>query len=262
MKNYFLIFKALLKSSAIADLEFRANIFLKIFTDVIWYVAQISVFEVLFRHATNLSGWTLETTRIFLGVLFLSDAIYMFLFHENLDKLSDRVSKGELDLILAKPVNSQFMLSLYRMNTAYVFNMLLVFAWLIYCLNQLPGSFPFTGLLALFILLPASVMIVYAMRMFFCTLAIIFVRADNIVYFWYQLYRLATRPDGIYPNWLRYAILFVLPLGLIASIPTRLLVFEESLWWIVWTYLVAFFINYLCHRFWNYALTKYSSASS
>ena len=70
--------------------------------------------------------------RVFLGLLFVIDAIYMIIIHENLENMSEKVRKGDLDLLLAKPVNSQFMITLQKANTAIIGNLVLGTSWLIY----------------------------------------------------------------------------------------------------------------------------------
>ena len=56
------------------------------------------------------------------------DALYMILFHDNLDSFSQKTTKGELDLLLAKPVNSQFMMSCQKVSVPYFVNLLFIFA--------------------------------------------------------------------------------------------------------------------------------------
>ncbi|MEK7355123.1 MAG: hypothetical protein AAB250_01645, partial [Bdellovibrionota bacterium] len=65
IRKYAGLLLSFFKASAMADLEYRLNIVMKVFTDVIWYVAQLSVFEVLFKHTDSISGWTLESMRVF-----------------------------------------------------------------------------------------------------------------------------------------------------------------------------------------------------
>jgi ABC-2 family transporter protein len=122
IRKYFDIFGGFFRASAIADLEYRLNIVVKVLTDFVWYAAQLSVFEVLFQNVGPIAGWNLGSTRVFMAVLFVVDSIWMLLLSENLDKLSDRVRKGELDLLLTKPVNSQFMMSFQKVSTPYVVN--------------------------------------------------------------------------------------------------------------------------------------------
>jgi ABC-2 type transport system permease protein len=250
------------RTSAIADLEFRLNIAMKILTDIIWYIAQLSVFEVLFRHVPSFAGWTLESTRVFMGVLFLTDAIYMMLFSENLDRFSEKVRRGDLDLLLTKPVNSQFMISFQRFNTAYIGNVLIASSWLLWALWHLPGGVTWWRLLLLIFLVPSAVLIGYCMRFFFSACALIFTRAEYITYIWFQLYKLATRPDSIYPVWLRYAVLTIMPVAFMASVPARMILNEpDPLLFLGSLVLPAIFL-FLTTRFWRFALRQYASASS
>ncbi len=245
-----------------ADLEYRLNIAMKVITDVIWYVAQLSVFEVLFKHTATISGWTLETMRIFMAVLFLVDAFWMMIFQENLDRFSDKVRRGDLDMVLAKPINAQFMMSCQKMSTPYLVNVVLTFAWLVYSLEALPGDFAWSRLLTLIITVPCGLAVAYGLRFVFSATALIFARAENVVYIWYQLYRLAMRPDTVYPPWLRYLVLTLLPVGFIASIPTQLILGLQTATFLGLAVLAGGVVLWLSTIYWRFALRFYSSASS
>lgn len=262
MKKYAALFWSFFRASAISDLEYRLNLVMKIITDVIWYSAQLSVFEVLFRQTNQIAGWTLDTTRVFMGVLFLVDSFWMLIFQENLDKLSDKVRKGELDLLLAKPVNSQFMLSFQRLSTPYVFNIFITSTYLVYALSKIPGGAEWWRLTFLIVSLPCALAIMYGIRFFFSASALIFTRAENINYVWHQFYKLATRPDTLYPVWLRYIILSAIPVAFIASVPARLIIEPPSVALFFGMFALAFFFVYVSTRFWRFALRFYSSASS
>jgi ABC-2 type transport system permease protein len=261
MKKYIGLFFSFFRASAISDLEYRMNLVGKIVTDVIWYTAQLAVFEVLFRQTPNIAGWTLETTRVFMGCLFFCDSFWMLIFQENLDKFSDKVRKGELDLLLAKPVNSQFMLSFQRLSTPYVFNNFITLGYLIFALSRLPDV-AWWKLVFLIVALPCSLAIEYGLRFFFSASALIFTRAENINYVWHQFYKLGTRPDTIYPPWLRYAILTVIPVAFIASVPARLILEAPSATLFGGMILVSILSVYASTRYWRFALRFYSSASS
>jgi ABC-2 type transport system permease protein len=253
---------ALLRASAMADLEYRANMFVKILTDVIWYAAMLSVFEVLFQHTSNISGWTLESTRVFMGLLFLTDGIWMILFSENLDRFSEKVRRGDLDMYLTKPVNAQFMLSIHKWMVAYFGNLLIVGAWLAWSLSQLPGGVPWQRLPLLLILIPCGVLIMYSLRFMFSASAIIFTRADALNYIWYQVYRLGTRPDALYPPVARIVLLTILPVGFVASVPARVVAQGQDHWLVGASLFGAVFGLWFSGRFWRFALSRYTSASS
>jgi ABC-2 type transport system permease protein len=82
------------------------------------------------------------------------------------------------------------------------------------------------------------------------------------MYVWYQLYRFGTRPDSIYPAPIRFVIMSVMPFALIASVPAKWVLFQTSWFWFFWVIFVGILFLYLSHLFWNFALKRYSSASS
>lgn len=262
MKKYLFLFLAFFKTSLIAEMEFRFNMILKIVADVIWYIAQISIFEVLFLHSTHYADWDLPSVRVFLGILFFTDVFYMLLFSENLSRVSTMVRSGELDLLLAKPVNALFMVSFRKVDIGYLLNFGLVITYLFWAISQLPVDLTAWNILWFCLITPASLIVSYTVRVFFASLSVIFVNAEGISYLWYSLYRLGTRPDSIYPQALRYVILTFLPVAFMASVPCRFLLGKQETWMYWEVPLVCFILMYGAIKFWNNSLKRYSSASS
>ena len=54
LKKYLSIFRAFIRASFIAELEFRLNFAMRIINDIFWYAAQIFTFEVLFMHTDQI----------------------------------------------------------------------------------------------------------------------------------------------------------------------------------------------------------------
>lgn len=259
--KYLSLYGALFRTSFIADLEYRVNFLSRIATDIFWYLAQIVTFEVLFMHTPKIGDWNLAQMRVFLGIMFVVDGIYMIILSENLDQMSEKVRKGDLDLLLSKPVNSQFMISLQKASTAMVGNLLIGTSWFVYSLIQLP-DFNSLRLLWLIYLIPCGLVALYTMRFFMAATAVIFARSENLQFIWFQLYRLGMRPDSMYVPWLKWFLLTALPVGVIASVPARALLNPPHYGLFVWVLILAVFLIYLSHKFWNFALRFYSSASS
>lgn len=245
-----------------ADLEYRTNITVKVFGEIAWYTAQLSVFEVLYMHASAISGWDVNAMRVFMGTLFFGDVLYMILFQENMDNFTNLIRKGDLDLYLVKPVDSQFMVSCRKLSTAYVVNLGFILAYLIWAVSRLPGSISVVQVFTFAVMLFFGLLILYAVRFMFLTIAVFMQNGANIHFVWYQLYRLATRPDPIFPFVLRTIILTAFPVAFFASVPSRILV--EGMDWglIVSSPLIAILVLWGSHAFWNLALRNYASASS
>jgi ABC-2 type transport system permease protein len=262
IKRYMSLWYAVLKLSIISELEYRANFVGKIMADLVWYTAQLSLFEVLFARTNLISGWNHAELRVFMGVLFLVDGLYMILFHENLENFSNKVIKGELDLLLAKPVNSQFMVSCSRVNAPYFVNVFLILFYLHWASHQLETPMTPMSLLATGIAGVSGLAVMYVMRFVFASVSILFTKSDALLQVWYQLYRLATRPDIVYPNWLRIVVFTVVPVGFITSVPARILLGKSTPWLVAISLMVSIGMVYLSHRWWQHLLSRYSSASA
>lgn len=261
MFKYLRLYRAFFIASLKADLEYRMNFLSRIVTDIFWYAAQILTIEALFRHTPKIGSWDLPQTRVFLGFVFLIDAFYMIILSENMDRINDRVRKGEMDLLLAKPVNSQFMMSCQRATTAILGNLLMALGWFAWSISKLP-SFDWLRILWLVVLIPCALLTLYGIRFMISTTAVLWTRSENLQYIWYQLYRLGLRPDSLYPPWLRIIVLTVLPVGMIASVPTRFLLEAPDFKLLALTLFVAGSFLYASIRFWKYSLQYYTSASS
>ena len=153
------------------------------------------------------------------------------------------------------------MLTLQKANTAIFGNLLLGTGWLFYALSSLP-DFNYLRLLWLIILIPCSLCVIYSMRFMFSATAVIFTRSENLQFLWWQIYRIGMRPDSMYNPYIKYLILTILPVGGIVSIPARALLNPPDLAYLLWPLAIAPILIYGTHRFWNFALKFYSSASS
>jgi ABC-2 type transport system permease protein len=262
MIRYFRLWLSFFKASWMADLEYRMNIVVRVFSEFVWYVLQLSVFEVLYLHADSISGWDVRAMRVFMGTFFLVDNIYIFFFQDNMDALNGIARKGDLDLYLTKPVNSQFMISMRKVATAYTLNTFFILIYLIWGVSQLPHPISFWQILSFVYLLVCGLACYYAMRFMLIALVIVLEDAGNVAFIWGQIFRLGSRPDPIYPTTMRLLMFTVLPVAFMASVPARVLVEGVDPLLLLAATAMSAALVYLSHRFWNGALRHYSSASS
>lgn len=262
MIRYFLIWREFLKMSWMADMEYRLNIVVKVLADIVWYLAQISIFEVIYQHTNNIGGWNLEAMRVFMGTLFLVDAIYMILFHENFDHFSSLVRKGDLDMYFSKPVNSQFMVSCRKLSAPYLVNVLFLSGFVAWAFSQTQVAWAWYQLPAYLLFVVCGVMVVYSIRFSFCSLALIFHNAQNLGFLFFQVYRVGMRPDVFYPKWLRVIIFTIIPVALFVSVPARVLVEGINFKHLAIAPAVACSAFLFTTWIWNRTLKHYSSASS
>lgn len=261
LRKYLRLFSILLKTSLIADLEFRVNFSLRIITDIMWYLMQVLSFEVLFNYTPQIGDWDRYQMRVFLGVLFIVDSLYMIFVQDNVDRFADKVRKGELDFILAKPVSSQFLVSFQKIATASFGNLFIAIVFFAYSISQIE-NFNWYRMFWFILVLPTSFIVVYTSRFFFTCLNLIFVKSESVQFLWYNCYKLGMRPDSIYFPFMKFILLTVFPMSFVASVPARMLLEPPNTLLIIWSLIVGPLFLYLSNRFWTYCLKHYASASS
>jgi len=244
------------KLSLIADLQQPFNVLMQFFNDILWYSVQIILFESLYLHISELGGWHLAEMRTFLGMLFFIDGCQMVFFAHNFDHFNARLARGDLDLVLMKPISSQCLMCLPRLQCGFLLNLIFAASWLGWSLSLQDISWPHFALL--FLAIPAGIAVFYSIRLFFVTLSLLTIHAESFNELFFSIFRLGVRPDRIYSNKVRYVILMVFPVAMIASVPTRVLVDSFEFWPLAALLTVASSSLFLTNKFWNWAIKRYS----
>lgn len=247
----------LFKLSAIADLQVPFNLGLQFVNDILWYSLQIVLFEAIYLHVTSLGGWGLPEMRVFLGMLFIVDAFQMILFSENFNVFSEKIAHRDLDLLLLRPVSSQQLITSQKHQCGFILNAFFALSWLLWSLSLLPGGFPWLRSLLIFVVVPAALSIFYATRLIFCTMALLITRAEHFHDLYFTFFKMGQRPDHLYGAGIRYFILLVIPVGMIASFPTRVLVDPADSWALPALLIAACAALFVSNRFWHWSVKRY-----
>lgn len=248
---------SLFKLSATADLQVPFNLGIQFINDILWYAMQIILFESLYLHIHDLGGWGIAEMRVFLGILFLVDAFQMILFSYNFDVFSEKIVHRDLDLLLLRPVSSQQLMTSQRLQCSFILNALFAASWLLWSLSLLPGGFPWERSLLIPIVVPAALSIFYSTRLIFSTIALLITRAEHFHELYFTFFKMGQRPDKLYGPSIRYFILLVIPLGMIASFPTRVLVDPTDSFALPLLIVVSVICFYVANRFWHWAVRRY-----
>jgi len=128
-------------------------------------------------------------------------------------------------------------------------------------LHVMPGALA----VALYLVaLGFGVAIHYSIMLALAAVSFWIVRAQGLVYGYFNFLNIARYPDVIFPQLFRWVFGWIIPVIIVANIPARLLI--KSLGqpgWLMFHLIVAGTVAALISRaFWRWALQHYSSASS
>lgn len=261
LRRYLEIYRVQLKNNFVREAVYRTNFLTTVMVDVIWMGVEISLFTVLYANVPTIAGWTKPQVYFFLGIFFASDALFSTFFMRNFWMFSDLVNKGELDILLTKPVHPLFLALSRWISLTAIFNVALGLVIAI----RYAGPAGFAGgwrwSLLLFWLL-VGVLSAVLIRFAFSIWVFWTERSWSISRLYYQFFQFATKPDVLYPPMVRYAILTLLPFAFIGSIPARALLhgLAPGEYALVASVITVFFL--VDWALWKIGLERYQSASS
>ncbi|MDR3608182.1 MAG: ABC-2 family transporter protein [Oligoflexia bacterium] len=258
---YLEIFRVQFKNNFVREAVYRTNFLTSVFTDMIWMAVEFSLFKVIYANVPNLAGWSQDQVYFFLGTFFSSDAIFTIFFQRNYWAFGDLVNKGELDILLTKPVNPLFLALTRWMSLTAIFNLILGLGILIHYAGPAGFEGGWHWLLVAFWLL-IGVTAASVLRFMFSIWVFWTDRGWALSRLYYQFFQIATKPDPIYPRAIRYTILTALPFAFIGSVPARALLKGLPAWEYAGVAIVLTTFFSLDALLWKRGLRRYQSASS
>lgn len=262
MTRYLRLYLYFLRFSFSRAMEFRVDFFFRVGMDALWYGTHLAFFWVVYEHTPTLGSWTLDQTLIFAASVFVSDAVHMTFFSNNMWMFPFLVNKGDLDYYVVRPVSSLFFVSVREFAANSFLNLLIAVGILVWAIARYPAPLG-AGHITLYAgLITLGCLLNYAMNMLFMIPVFWMHNAAGLRDTYWGLGRFSSRPDGIYTGWVRRILTSILPFALINSFPTRALFGDQTLGvtlHVVGVTAIAFLLLVVT---WRLGLRAYASASS
>src|ERR1700682_5453268 len=264
MRRYFEIWGIMLRNSLIRELSFKVNFVLWMIVEVLWFCGQIVFFSIIFGQVDRIGDWSKWEVILLVGTHQMIAQLFQAFFFVNVSNIPELVRTGRLDSLLVLPIDSQFAVSTKQFGLDSVLNAILGGIVVIVALTKLQ-IMPGLGMIALYLVaLGFGVAVHYSIMLSLAAISFWIVRAQGLVYGYFNFLNIARYPDVIFPRIFRFVFGWIVPVIIIANIPARLLI--KSLGqpgWLMAHLVLAGSIAFCLSRvFWRFALRHYSSASS
>src|SRR5215213_10163065 len=109
--HYLRVFLVMARTCISREMEYRGHFLLLAASNVGWVLLSLSLIPFLFGNIRTVEGWDLNRMILLVGTYQLVLGVLFLLFETNMGRLSEYVNKGELDYVLLKPIDSQFLVS-------------------------------------------------------------------------------------------------------------------------------------------------------
>jgi ABC-2 type transport system permease protein len=267
--RYLSIYSALWKNSVTRELTFKSNFLLWIIVELLWFGLQLSFIGVLYLHTDHIGSWTKWQVVMLIGASSFIQQLYQAFFLINCTNLSELVRTGKLDFLLLLPVNTRFVVSLRQVDLGAFVNATFALATMAYALHMahvtgeisaLPNLLQIFGF---FVLCIVGIVIHYSLMFLLAAISFWTVRAQGIVWGYYNLFNIARMPDEAFSGAFKAIFTFAIPMLLVSNVPARVLVKPAtSLQWSLLLLAMSILCFAVSEWGWRASLRRYTSASS
>jgi ABC-2 type transport system permease protein len=251
-------------SSTQNELAYRANFWISLLHSLLNLGTGVLGVVVLFARIETIHGWELPSALVLLGIYLMVSALRNLFIGPSLDALAGMDGEmwtGRFDFTLLRPVDPQFLASFRYWRPLALIDLALGLGVLGVGVSQLHQSLTILDLLAFLVTLFAGVTILYAVLLAFSALVM---WSPGFLFTWVfdALFQMARYPLGLYPGWLRLALTWVVPVGVMTTIPAQALIGQLSTGTLIGSVVLAAALFAAASALFRLGLQRYASASS
>ena len=263
LKRYLRIYAMLWRNSVTREMSFKGNFILWIIVELLWFGLQLSFVGIVFAQADQVGTWTKWQAVMLVGASNFIQQMYQAFFLMNCTNLSELVRSGKLDFLLLLPVNTRFLVSLRVVDLGAFANAAFGLTVMIYAMHRADAHPTFAQVCGFGALCVVGIFIHYSLMFMLATVSFWTVRAQGIVWGYYQMFNIARLPDEAFKGVFKGVFTFVLPVLLVSNVPVRVLTDKlTSPWpWLALLVVGAVWAG-ISEWFWRWSVRRYTSASS
>ena len=228
---YFRVLLTFLHNSLVRDMTFRANFIIETLSTMSWVFMNLGFYILIFHYTDEIgvdTGWGKYQFFLFLATTLLINSLVRGLFLSNAIEFSEQIRTGSLDFALLKPIDTQFLVSLGRIEWSAIGPLACGLLLMVYSLCQVeyvPGPLQ---LVLYFFYIGCGIAIYYSLMIAMAATSVWLGRNKSLLDFWFYVTNFSRYPMEIYHGTyglpLRRVFTFLLPVLVAVNVPARLLV--------------------------------------
>jgi ABC-2 type transport system permease protein len=263
MKRYARLFWLLCRASLMRQMAYRPHFFLMVSGKVIRMVLLLFFFQAVFLRIDRLGRWTFDQVLLLFATFHLVDYLISITFQRNLSyRLPELIQSGNLDSRLGLPVDPLFMASLENVDLMDFISFIPCLGLLVYALHRLGFAFSWLQALLYCLLIVNAVVFLFAVVLIIATISFWTTRSAGLARVFDDLTRVGRYPLDIFEGFWKFFFIYVLPLALIAQLPSQALLGALSPGFLLYAVAASSLLAVIAVRFWKAGLNNYSSTSS
>ena len=275
--NYINVFLTFARNSLVRDMMFPANFIIETISSFGWVMMNVGFYLLIFNYTSQIGAggpeggaWDKYQFFVFIATSMFINSIVQMFFMTNADEFSELIRTGGLDFALLKPIDTQFLVSLRKVEWASMANFLVAAVLMAYALPRVEGfDLSLWRIVAYLIYVVFGIAILYSLTIVLAAASVWLGRNSSIYDFWFYITTFSRYPMEIYHGpvggWIRWGFTFLLPVLIVVNVPARMLAkpMHPEYWYLALFAIVATAASLVGSRWvFQRALLSYRSASS
>ena len=259
LRFIFLLFKLKLQRMII----FRVSFLGSFLNDAVMFLFQIFTFNIIYGSVDSIGDWSRGQMIIFIGTFSMLNGLSLVFTYFGISTIPSKIRNGELDHYLTKPVNPLLRLTFESIDLRFVPLLLFSAGVIAYGASvegvviTVPIVLAYCGMLLLMSLLWYDLAMILRIAAFFVISTAAFDYLED------SIFTLIFRVPGVFfKGVMKVFFYFILPYGIMATVPTQLMTGTLSLPGLLQALGVVIAFTALTLWCWRFGLKHYKSASS
>ena len=262
MRNLKFIF-LLMKLKISRMMVWRFSFFGAFFADAALFLVQLLTFQIIYSQVDAIGDWNRGQMIIFVGTFSMINALNMLIFFFGIVDIPGKIKRGDLDQYLTKPVNPLLRLTFEEVNPGSFPLVIMSVLIIVYGVNitGVEVSVSLAFCYSVFVLL--MTLLWYDMEVILRTIPFLVISANGIMQLEGHLLEMNFKVPGIlFKGAFKVIFYFILPYGIMSTVPTQLLTGGMTFSGLVQALCVVVFFTVFTLWFWKFGLKHYKSASN
>lgn len=261
MKKYYSLYKQLNKINLSLFLAYRINFINEFIATSVWTGLIVSTMLLLTRRATVVAGWNQGEMLLLTASIIMILGIFEIHFKRSFQLLPTTIFKGDLDNLLLKPVDSQFMVSFISFKLMGLWRFLIGVIFLWYVLHTYHIHYTFANAVSYAVLLFVGSIIYYTLWFVVSTFLIWNPRLSNLLDVMNSMNHASRFPPDMYREFHTVLFFVLLPYMVLVSTPVKVFLGKAGYQDIISLLVLAVGMFVISRMFWKFSLRYYTSAS-
>ena len=259
--SYLRLWRQFVIAAFVRESAYRFNFAVGVGQGIIQVLLALLTFALLYQFTNRIAGWTSAEVLVLVGVYRVIDGLINFQIAPNMFALPEILRNGDLDFILLRPVQSQFLVSTRIIVLPELVNIVIGLALAVFASGAAGVHWDALGIAEAVAFMVCGLALIYAIWFGIATVALLVYQSQLNALF-YSLLETARYPVTFFGAPVRTLLTFVVPAAFATTFPVEALLGRGNHSMLIIGVGLAVALLLGTHLFWNYALRRYGSASS